>query len=242
VKRGEIFLGDITVDVIRKRIRSIRLSVHSPSGLVRISAPMRVGLETLRRFALTKLGWIQKQRVRLRQQPRVPPYAYLDGESHLVWGQSYRLRVEEQDAPPSVESTLTELVLRVRPGASARKREAVIHAWHHQTLKQSALPLFAKWEPVMGVKVGKLATRRMRSRWGTCDTRSRAIRLNTELVTRPPECLEYVIVHEMTHLLEPSHNHRFKALMSRFMPDWAAHRRALRSFAPGSPQHRQECE
>jgi hypothetical protein len=235
VKRGEISLGDITVDVIRKRIRSIRLSVQSPSGLVRISAPMRVGLETLRRFALTKLGWIQKQQVRLRQQPRETPRAYRDGESHLVWGQPYRLKLEEKDAPPSVELTLDGVVLRVRPGASAPKREAVIHAWHDQMLKQAARPLFAKWEPVMGVKVGKLSTRRMRSRWGTCDTRSHAIRLNTELVTRPAECLEYVIVHEMTHLLEPSHNRRFKALMTRFMPGWAAHRHALGRLGPRLP-------
>lgn len=234
--RGEILLGDVKVEVIRKKIRRIRLSVRAPLGSVRISAPIRMGLETLRLFALTKLGWIRKQQVRLRQQPQDSPPGFLDGESHFVWGKRYILKVEEAEAPPSVELTLGEMLLRVRPGASAKEREAVVEAWHRQKLKEAAPPLFAKWEPVLGVEVGRLFIRRMRSRWGTCNTRSRSIRLNTELVRRPVECLEYVIVHEMTHLLEPSHNRRFKALMSRFMPDWAVRRQAL-SPGASSPAH-----
>ena len=221
-------MADITVEVIRKRIRSIRLSVRPPDGRVRMSAPVRTGLETLRRFAIEKLGWIRKHQARLRQQAQEPPWKYLDGESHFVWGRRYLLAVEETDAPPSVNSTLDSLALRVRPGASTRKRGAVMEGWYRERLKEAASPLIAKWEPVMGVKVKKLLTRRMKTRWGTCNTRSGSIRLNTELVTRPLECLEYVIVHEMTHLLEPSHNRRFKDLMSRFMPDWAVHRQALR--------------
>jgi hypothetical protein len=219
-------LGDISVDVIRKKIRGIRLSVH-PGDRVRIAAPFRVGLEVLRLFAMAKLGWIRKQQVRLRQQPCETPLRYLDRESHLVWGQQHPLTVVEVNAPPVVELTPVGLVLRVRPGASAQRREAVIEAWYREKLKEAAPPLISKWEPIMGVKVGKLFTQRMRSRWGTCNPRSRSIRLNTELVRKPVECLEYVVVHEMTHLLEPSHNRRFKALMSRFMPDWAVHRRAL---------------
>lgn len=231
--RAEISLGEVTVEVIRKKVRGMRLSVRPPDGRVRMSAPFRLGIETLRRFAIEKLGWIRKQQVRLRQQPLEAPRAYLDGESHRVWGQRYPLRVVETDAPPSARLDPTALVLRVRPGASLQRREAVIDAWHRQMLMEAAPPLIAKWEPVMGVKVGRLFTRRMRSRWGTCDTRSHDIRLNTELVTRPVECLEYVIVHEMTHLLEPSHNRRFKALMSRFLPDWTQRRQALRRPSAG---------
>ena len=237
--RGEILLGDVKVEVIRKKIRSIRLSVRAPGGSVRISAPIRMGLETLRLFALTKLGWIRKQQVRLRQEPQDSPRAYIEGEGHFVWGKQYRLKVEEVEAPPSVELNLIEMVLRMRPGASAQKRQAVIEGWHRQKLKEAAPPLIAKWEPVMGVRVGGLFTRRMRSRWGTCNTRSRSIRLNTELVRKSVECLEYVIVHEMTHLLEPSHNRRFKALMSRFLPDWAVRRQALRGL-PMRPEGRDE--
>jgi predicted metal-dependent hydrolase len=118
-------------------------------------------------------------------------------------------------------------VLRVRPGSTARTRGAALEAWYRDRLKEAAMPLFAKWEPVMGVKVGKLLMQRMRTRWGTCNTRSGSIRLNTELVKKPPECLEYVVVHEMVHLLEPSHNARFKALMTRFMPNWAVCRQML---------------
>jgi predicted metal-dependent hydrolase len=227
LESAQISLGDITVDVIRKRIRNIRLSVHPPGGRVRMSAPIRMALETLRLFAIAKLGWIRKQQVRLRQQPREPAREYLDRESHFVWGERCLLRVEEAQARPSVELRASELVLRVRPGSSARDRAAVIEAWRRNLLKEAAPPLFAKWEPIMGVKVGRLFTQHMKTRWGTCNTRSRSIRLNTELVKKPVECLEYVVVHEMVHLLEASHNARFKALMSRFMPNWAAYRQML---------------
>lgn len=222
-----ISLGGIAMDLIRKRIRNIHLSVHAPVGRVRMSAPLHMSLETLGLFALAKLGWIQKQQVRLQRQPREAPREFQDGESHLVWGQKYTLRVEEGKARPSVELTPTELVLRVRRGASARARAAVIEGFQRELLRAAAGPLFEKWEPVMGVKVGRLLTQRMRTRWGTCNTRTRSIRLNTELVRKPANCLEYVVVHEMVHLLEPSHNARFKALMTHFMPEWAAYRRML---------------
>jgi predicted metal-dependent hydrolase len=154
----EISLGDIRIDVIRKRIKNIHLSVHPPAGRVRMSAPTRMGIETLRLFAIAKLGWIRKQQARLRQQPRETRREFLDRESHYVWGQRYLLRVEEVKARPSVELRPKELVLRVRPGASARDRAAVLEAWHRERLKEVALPLFAKWEPIMGVKVGRLFT------------------------------------------------------------------------------------
>ncbi len=224
----QISLGDIAIDVIRKRIRNIHLSVHPPGGRVRMSAPLRMGLETLRLFAITKLGWIRKQQIRLRQQPRETPREFLERESHYVWGQRYLLRVEEVKARPSVELRPTELVLRVRPGSPARTRGAALEAWHRDRLKEAAMPLFAKWEPIMGVTVGKLFTQHMRTRWGTCNTRLRSIRLNTELVKKPAACLEYVVVHEMVHLLEPSHNARFKGLMTRFMPNWAVYRQMLK--------------
>lgn len=223
----QIALGDITVDVIRKKIKNIHLSVHPPGGRVRIAAPLRLALDTLRLFAIAKLGWIRKQQARLRKQERETAREYLDRESHFVWGKRYLLRVEEVKAAPTVELTLTELVLRVRPGTSSRKRAEALETWHRERLKEAAGPLFRKWEPVMGVKVGKLFTQRMRTRWGTCNSRTRSIRLNTELVKKPAECLEYVVVHEMVHLLESSHNSRFKALMSQFIPNWVVYRQML---------------
>lgn len=205
---------------------------HPPGGRTRLSAPIHMGLETLRRFVIARLGWLRGQQIRLRQQPRQTPREFPDRESQSVWGQRYRLRVEEVKARPSVELRATELVLRVRPGSTARTRGAVLQAWRRDRLQEAAMGLFAKWEPIMDVKVGRLFTRRMRTRWGSCNTRSRDIRLNTELVKKPAECLEYVVVHEMVHLLEPSHNARFKALMTRFMPDWAAHRQMLNRLPP----------
>lgn len=223
----QISLGGIAVDVIRKKIKNIHLSVHPPGGRVRLAAPFRVGLDTLRLFAIAKLGWIRKQQARLQKQERETPREYLDRESHFVWGKRYLLRVEEVKASPSIELTLTDLVLRVRPGTPAHKRAALLEAWHRDQLKDAVGPLFRKWEPIMGVKVGRLFTQRMRTRWGTCNPRARSIRLNTELVKKPVECLEYVVVHEMVHLLEASHNARFRALMSRYMPNWTVYRQML---------------
>ncbi|MEO5760800.1 MAG: SprT family zinc-dependent metalloprotease [Vicinamibacteria bacterium] len=223
----QLSLGEMTVEVIRKKIKNIHLSVHPPGGRVRIAAPFRVALDTLRSFAIAKLGWIRKQQARLRKQERETPREYLDRESHFVWGTRYLLRVEELNAAPRIELGMTELVLRVRPRTPARKRAEILEAWHRDQLKTAAEPLFRKWEPIMGVKVGKLFTQRMRTRWGTCNTRSRSIRLNTELVKKPRECLEYVVVHEMVHLLEPSHNARLKALMSQYMTNWAVYRQML---------------
>lgn len=217
----------MTIDVIRKRMRSIRLSVHPPDGRVRMSAPLRMALDTLRLFATAKLDWIRTQQTRVRQQPRKPVQEFRDGEAHFVWGRPFALKVEEVKAPPTVVLREDTLVLRVRPGATLKKKEAVLEAWYRDVLEKAAPPLFAKWEPVMGVKVASLLTRRMRTRWGTCDTRTHSIRLNTELVKKPAECLEYVVVHEMTHLLEASHNRRFKSLMTRFLPDWAERKRRL---------------
>lgn len=224
---AQISLGDISIDVIRKKIRNIHLSVHPPVGRVRMAAPFRVALDTLRLFAVAKLGWIRKQQARLQRQERETPREYLDRESHMVWGKRYLLRVEEVQTRPLIELTLTELVLRVRPGTPARKRAAMLEAWHREQLKEAARPLFRRWEPVMGVSVGTLFTQRMRTRWGSCNARTRSIRLNTELVKKPVECLEYVVVHEMVHLLEPSHNRRFKSLMAQFLPNWAVYRQML---------------
>ncbi len=237
---GRISLGDVTIDVIRKRMRSIRLSVHPPDGRVRMSAPLRMALDTLRLFATAKLDWIRTQQTRVRQQPRVSTQEFRDGEVHFVWGRPFTLRVEEVKALPTVLLREEALVLRVRPGATLKKKEAVLEAWYRNELEKAAPLLFAKWEPVMGVKVATLLTRRMRTRWGTCDTRTHSIRLNTELVKKPAECLEYVVVHEMTHLLEASHNRRFKALMTRFLPDWAERKRRL-NRGPAAPHGERTC-
>lgn len=222
-----IDLGGITAAVERKAIKHIHLKVYPPDGRVHICAPARVSLEAVRAFALSKLGWIQQQQAKLRAQEREPPREYVDRESHYVWGRRYLLQVVEADAAPAVELTPHHLVLRVRPGADTAKKRAVLDEFYRRQLRAAAPPLIAHWEPILGVQVAQLFVQRMKTRWGSCNPRARHIRLNTELARKPLPCLEYVVVHELVHLLEPSHNARFHALMDQFLPLWRQHRAEL---------------
>lgn len=229
-------LGEIAVDVVLKNIKNIHLSVHPPAGRVRISAPRRMSLDALRAFAISKLDWIRRQQRKLRDQTRETPREYLNRESHFVWGQRYRLAIEEKDAAPSVELQPQQLVLRVRPGADAAHREAIMAAWYREQLRQAVPPLIERWEPIMGVTVREFSIRRMKTRWGSCTPKTGRIRVNSELAKKPRECLEYLIVHEMVHLLEPTHNARFIALMDRYLPDWRS-RKALLNQLPARCEH-----
>jgi predicted metal-dependent hydrolase len=224
---SQITLGDITVDVIKKGIKNIHLSVNPPTGHVRISAPLRMDLDTIRVFAITKLGWIKSQQHKLCEQARETPREYLNRESHFVWGTRYLLTVAERDQSPSVELTHNRMHLRVRPGTDAHKRQAIIEDWYRAQLKQTVAPLIAKWEPLIGVKVKKFFVQRMKTKWGSCNPVSHSIRLNTDLAKKPQECVEYIVVHEMVHFLESTHNARFIALMDRFIPKWQVYREAL---------------
>jgi len=223
----QIDVGGISVDVAFKNIKNVHLSVHPPTGRVRISAPARMKLDTLRVFAISKLDWIKKQQKKLQDQGREAPREYLDRESHFVWGRRYLLKVNEEDTTPTVELKHNQMVLTVRPGAVLEKREAVVSAWYREQLRIAMLPLIAKWEPQLGVKAERVFVQRMKTRWGSCTPPRRSIRLNSELAKKPRECLEYVIVHELVHLLEPTHNQKFVSLMDKFMPQWRQHRDEL---------------
>ncbi len=216
----QIKLGDIAVDVVKKDIKNIHLSVYPPAGRVRISAPLRMNLDTIRIFAISKLGWIKQQQKKLREQERETPREYLDRESHYVWGKRYLLKVIESEEAPAVELKHNKMHLRVRPGASAEKKQAIIEEWYRTQLKQAVPLLIAKWEPLLGVKVERFFVQKMKTKWGSCSPSTDSIRLNTDLAKKPSECLEYIVVHEMVHLLEPTHNTRFLALMDQFMPIW----------------------
>jgi predicted metal-dependent hydrolase len=216
----QIELGDITIDVEQKDIKNIHLSVHPPTGRVRISAPTRLDLDTIRVYAISKLDWIKQQQKKFLAQSRETPREYLERESHYLWGSRYLLSIVETDSPPSVEVQHSQIVLRVRPGADERKKQAVMEEWYRQQLKLAVPPLIEKWEKLMEVKVNRIFVQRMKTRWGSCNHPVGNIRLNSELAKKPRPCLEYVIVHEMAHLLEPSHNARFVALMDRFLPHW----------------------
>ncbi len=216
----QIKIGDIAIDVVRKEIKNIHLSVYPPAGRVRISAPKRMTLDNIRVFAISKLAWIKKQQQKLQGQVRETPREYLDRESHYLWGKRYLLKVEEKDAAAFVSLKHNQMVLHIRQGASDEQKRNSLAEWYREQLKIVVPPLVSKWEPLLGVKVEKTFYQRMKTKWGSCNCRARSIRLNTELAKKLQECLEYVVVHEMVHLLEPSHSSRFVALMDQFMPSW----------------------
>lgn len=220
-------IGSITVDVVKKDIKNVHLSVYPPVGKVRISAPLRMKLETIRVFAISKLSWIKEQQKKINAQERERPRTYGERESHYVWGKRYLLKVIEKDEPPEIDLRHNKIVLQVRPAWSKERKQEFLEAWYREEIRRAVPPLLLKWGPTMGVNVDRVFAQRMRTKWGSCSRRLAAIRLNTDLAKKPPECLEYIVVHEMAHLIEPTHNNRFIALMDRLMPKWRFYRQLL---------------
>ncbi len=225
---SQIKLGDIAVDVVLKDIKNVHLSVYPPTGRVRISAPKRMSIDTIRVFAISKLDWIKQQQMKLREQERETPRDYVDRESHYVWGRRYLLTVSVSDEPPSIELQHSRMLLRVRPQTDEDKRQALVEEWYRVQLKAAVPPLLARWQPLLGVKVERVFVQRMKTKWGSSNPGTRSIRLNTDLAKKPAQCLEYIVVHEMVHLLERHHNDRFRAYMDQFMPQWRLHRAELK--------------
>lgn len=225
-----ISLGAITAEVILKDIKNIHLSVYPPNGKVRIAAPLRMELDTIRVFAISKLGWIKQQQKKLREQERETPREYLERESHYLWGQRYLLKVIEKAVSPKIFIKQKKLWIQARPDTSAEKRAEILAEWYREQIRQKLPDLLAKWEPILGVKVNRIYIRHMRTKWGSCNPSAQSIRLNTELAKKPPECLEYIVVHEIVHMLEKSHNHRFVSLMDHYLPKWRYYRDTLNTL------------
>ena len=216
------------MEVVRKDIQNLHLAVYPPNGRVRVAVPFRIDDEAVRLVVISRLGWIRRQQDRLSQQDRQSEREMITGESHHYLGRRYRLDVIEHDAPPAVTlPNNTTLELRVRPGTSRDKREAVLHQWYRRQLREQIPKLIGKWEPEIGVTVAEWGIKKMKTRWGTCNVDARRVWLNLELAKKPASCLEYVLVHEMVHFLERHHNDRFKSLMDRLMPQWRLHREEL---------------
>jgi predicted metal-dependent hydrolase len=224
-------LGETRIEVVRKDIKNVHLSVHPPAGRVRIAAPRHLSDDAIRAFAIAKLAWIGKQKNKLKEQERETPREYLDRETHYVWGHRCLLRLVEREASPSVEWRPKRLTLTARPGTPTARRAEILEAWYRTQLRAQAAPLAVRWQKLLGVRVDSLFVRRMKTRWGSCNPLARTIRLNTDLAKKPRECLEYILVHELVHLLEPTHNARFVALMDRVLPGWV-HRRELLNRLP----------
>lgn len=231
---SRVTLGDIEIDVVLKDIKNINLSVHPPMGRVRISAPSSMNRDAIHVFAISRLNWIKKQQRAVREQDREERREYVDRESHNVWGKAYLLKISEVDQPPSVELDHMHMLLRLKTGTDVLKREAIVEGWYRGLSKSAIPPLLARWEPRMGVKAKRFYVQRMKTIWGSCNRKARTIRINTELAKKPHEYLEYIVVHELAHLLEPTHNARFVAIMDRFMPQWKLHRAALNNLPSGN--------
>lgn len=222
-----IQIGEIAVSVTRKDIKNVHLSVHPPNGRVTLVTPMETRPEVARAYAVSKLGWIRNQQAKLRGQARETPREFIERESHSLWGRRYLLSVKEEEAKPSIRLDHRRIVLTIRPGTSHPQREAVVHDWHKSLLHAAIPKLIQKWEPKLGVKVSSYYLQRMKTKWGSCNHCARNIRLNTELVKKPKDLLEYVVVHEMIHLIAPTHSEQFLSLMTKHYPAWREARAEL---------------
>lgn len=229
-----IRLGDIDIAVTRKDIKHVHLSVYPPNGRVTLVAPKGTRHEVARAYAVSKLGWIRDQQAKLRGQAREAPRRFVERESHSLWGRRYLLAVRENAVKPFVSLGHRSITLNVRPGSSHEKRTAVMHEWHKSILHAAVPRLIRKWEPKLGVAVAGYFLQRMKTRWGGCNHRARTIRLNTELVKKPKDLLEYVVVHEMLHLVESTHSERFMALLRKHYPGWREARVELNELPLGA--------
>jgi len=223
-----IAVSGLTVEVVRKDIKNLHLGVYPPNGRVRVAAPTGMSLNAIRLAVIGKLGWIKKQRVKFDTQPRQSEREMVDGETHYVSGRRYRLRVIEEKAPAraSIRGPAT-LELRVRPGTTTEQRERILQEWYRQQLKAELPPLIAKWQRKLGVAPREWGIRRMKTKWGTCNPSARRIWINLELAKKPPRCLEFIVVHELVHLIERKHTPRFAEIMHAHLPRWRSCREEL---------------
>lgn len=228
---SEVFeLGEITINLTRKSVKNVHLTVHPPEGRVTLVAPTSTRTEVARAYAISKLGWIRLQQQALRDQARESQRRYIERESHQLWGRNHLLTVVEADDKPSVKLDHRRITLSVRPGSDAAKRAKVMHEWHKHLLHAVVPDMIARWQPRLGVKVSDYFLQRMKTKWGSCNPAAGNVRLNTELVKKPKDLVEYVVVHEMLHLLEPTHNERFVALLTRHWPYWQESRTELNAL------------
>ena len=216
----KIELGDITIDVIQKDIKNVHLSVNPPCGDVRISAPLKMSAEALRVCAISKLSWIKSEQKKFVEQIREPEREFLDRESHYVWGKRYMLEIVEVDEPSCIELKHSQLVMKIRKGWDKTKIKSLLDEWYREQIKAVVPELVAKYSSRLKVSVDRLFVQDMKTQWGGCNPSRNNIRLNTDLARKSPEYLEYVVLHEMVHLIEPTHNARFSSLMDLYMPNW----------------------
>jgi predicted metal-dependent hydrolase len=223
----QIILGDMSIDVVHKDIKNVHLSVYPPKGKVKISAPLRMNLDTIRVFAISKMSWINKQQIKLQNQESETPRDYITREGHYYLGKQYLLKVIEHNTAPKVLIKHETIELYIRPGTNSDKRKIILDEWYRKILKEIIFKVITRYEESMKVDVVEFGIKKMKTKWGTCNIETKKIWLNLELAKKPRKCIEYVVVHEMTHLLERHHNKEFIAYLSKFFPKWKFYREML---------------
>jgi len=213
-------LGENNVEVVLKDIKNIHLSVYPPNGRVRIAAPIRMDLETIKLYTISKLSWIKQQQKKILSQPREAKREYITQESHYYLGKRYLLKIIEEEAKPKVILKHKHIILHIRPNTDTEKRKDILDDWYRECLRNEVIKLVEKWEPIIDVNVSDIGIKKMKTKWGTCNIEAKRIWLNLELMKKPINCIEYIVVHEMIHLLERNHNQRFIAFMNNFLPFW----------------------
>jgi predicted metal-dependent hydrolase len=227
-KRDRMEVSGMSVQVVRKDIKNLHLAVYPPDGSIRVAAPFRLKDDAIRLAVISRLGWIKRRKAGFEQQERQSERQMVTGETHYVQGRRYRLGVIEGRGASSIRiRNNTRLELKIPAGTPLKKRQDVLYRWYRDILRMQIPALISKWEPVVGVRVATWGIKRMKTRWGTCNGLDHRIWLNLELAKKSPSCLEYIVVHEMVHLREHRHNHRFTAYMDRFMPGWRMRREEL---------------
>ncbi len=220
-------IGDLVVDVVRKDIKNLYIKIYPPNGEVRIVSPYKLDNAAIKKFVIAKQNWIKKKQDKYKAKTPISPKQYMTGENHYYKGDRFLLNVIYHQAPPKVLIRNNYLDLYVRHGSIAEQREQVLINWYRQQLKAELPSLIAKWEKVIGVKINDWGVKKMKTRWGTCNTQAKRIWLNLELIKKPHHCLEYVVIHELVHLLEANHGDRFKAYLTQFMPEWRTYQKHL---------------
>jgi predicted metal-dependent hydrolase len=229
-----ITVSGIKVEVVRKDIKNLHLGVYPPNGRVRVAAPLVINDDAVRLAVIEKLSWIRRQKAKFIEQPRQSRREMVNGESHYYLGQRYRLRIHEHDGPARIALRgVSSIDMFVRPDTSIEQREALLHRWHREQLKALIPPLLAKWQPILNVQVSGWGIKKMKTKWGSCNATAKRIWLNLELAKKPVQCLEYIVVHELVHLLERHHNERFTALIEIHIPQWRQYRDMLNRMPLG---------
>lgn len=220
----------VEIEVTKKKIKNMHLSVLPPSGRVRISAPISANEETIKLFAINKIGWIKKQIEKFKKQPRQSEREYISGESHYLWGRRYILELKNTKKTNNVEIKGNKLIITVRENSTPKKRKKILNEWYRNELKSKLPALTKKWEGIIGVKVNEICVKNMLTKWGTCNVKDKRIWVNLQLAKKPFNCLEYIVVHELAHLLEKNHTAAFIEYMDKFLPNWRAIKEELNNF------------